>query len=475
VYGHGDYIKRLTAHPGINQPAIARHTVRTAQIDKWFEGFNRNKEYRHRIRPGCFISAWSPALVPDDHLWALYPEMAPQRVYIQGAPLKTYIAKLQKRGLTEAQIDEAIDRSPEDWRPMAPFSIKIKGILKNSFDRVTGLPIPPWVQPQTYAYVLWNFHTFPERKFVNGDECGRMIVPHIVAAETHHVGKATNQLDEAEILELAETGEFVNEYAPQSRMVPASRARDLLAPLLRKPAKRALAEDWKEAALQNDEMQVPDDHLSADELEAWHMMMQETQLSRRELPIEQWFRNTTNYIITDFGRLSLAEAASEIGVSKTYLIDIISGRWKNSAKVPLTKIVADNLARRPIIERDCLPSHEIDDPNIDALADRSLGSPSLECSDEMRAGFGQVQQLTDGGPKSFEYKTQCEIMLFNHWERKTIPTQVGETFGDILAIEIITSEEASLIPEDFRDLINNIPEIIAPEDGDDILTADDIG
>lgn len=471
VYGHGDYIKRLTAHPGLKQPAIARHTVRTAQIDKWFEGFNRNKEYRHRIRPGGFISAWSPAAGPTDLLWALHPDMAPERIYKEGSRLKTYENKLRNIGLSQEQIDDAIDREPEEWRPIAPFSNNIKEILNNSFDRITGLPVPPWVQPQTYAHVLWNFDTFPERKFVNGNECGLMIVPHIVAAETHHVGKATNRLDEAEILELAETGEFVNEYTPESRMVPARRARELLAPLLHKPARKALAEDQKEAALQNDEIPVPDNRLSADELEALHMMMRETQLSRRQLPIEQWFRNSTNYIITDFGRLSLTEAASEIGVSKTYLIDIISGRWKNSAKVPLTRIVADNLARRPVFERDCLPSHEIEDPDIDALAGRALGSPSLECSDEMLAGLDQVEQLTDGTPKSFEYKALCEIMLFNHWERRTIPTQVG----GILHKEIISSEAASLLLDDFDSMFDYLSEIVAPENNDDILSPDDIG
>jgi hypothetical protein len=76
-----------------------------------------------------------------------------------------------------------------------------------------------------------------------------MIIPHIVAAPaTHYVGKATNQLDEATLLELAEPGEFVNVYASaDGKHVPAHRAKELLSRWLAKPAKK----NWRKTRRRN--------------------------------------------------------------------------------------------------------------------------------------------------------------------------------------------------------------------------------
>jgi hypothetical protein len=57
----------------------------------------------------------------------------------------------------------------------------------------------------------------PEPKFLNGDSSGEMVCRHIVADQTPtYIGKATNNLDEAEIPELADAAEFVEHYIPNS-------------------------------------------------------------------------------------------------------------------------------------------------------------------------------------------------------------------------------------------------------------------
>ena len=243
VYGGGEFLPRLLEHPGFNQPAFSKHSIRTAQIDKWFDAFNRNKEYRHQIRPGGFISLWTPA----NHHTNLVPgcrELEPERIDIDhDMRVITYEKKLKKLGFSGLQSLDAVELDPEYWRPIAPFANNAKDICRTSFDRVTGCPVPPWIQPQTYINLLWDFHTYPEIKFVNGYDSGEMIVPHIVVAETRHVGKATNHIDEMDIHDLAEAGEFVNEYSPSGRSVPAHRARELLGHALGKPAKKALAAD----------------------------------------------------------------------------------------------------------------------------------------------------------------------------------------------------------------------------------------
>ena len=467
MYGHADYIERLLAHPGFDNPAIAQHTVRTAEIDKWFESFNENKENRDRIRPGGFISAWSPAPGPKDALWELHRELRPERAYKAGSPLTTYEDKLRKRGSSQSQIDDAIDRDDEEWSPIGPFSQDSEWIVKNSFDRKTGLPVPPWVQPQTYRHILWNFHTFPERKFVNGSERGLMVVPHIVVATpANYVGKATNRLDEAEIPELSEAGEFVNEYVPQGRTVPAHRARALLTPLLAKPAKKAVAEDEREQRVQAGSVAgVTDNGLSKAELaillDAISQMLAETSLARRTTSIDEWNRSAVNFMITDGGRLTLKEVAARLGISNTYLSDIVSSRWKASEKVPLRQMIDSFLAwPAPEEERRVLPPPAPDDDEQE-LRDNSAGGEIAE-------------QLTDGSPQSYAVLEACKIMLFNSWERKALSeNRVTELVEGTIDEKVLEKIAGSLHNQDWAGMIDSI-EHVQPDDDDDIVSLDEI-
>jgi hypothetical protein len=147
--GHGDFLDRLTAHPGFQQPAMLSYTVRTAEIDRWFRDFNRNKEYHDCIRPGGFISAWSP---DDERAGWRHPGLMQPGPTIEDDVSLAYLAELKRRGRTDAEIEAIKERDPRDWHPIGPFSPT--NPTGEAFDRVTGVRIPPWILPNIYAQAL---------------------------------------------------------------------------------------------------------------------------------------------------------------------------------------------------------------------------------------------------------------------------------------------------------------------------------
>ena len=174
----------------------------------------------------------------------------------------------------------------------------------------------------------------------------------------------------------------------------------------------------------------------------------------KDWTVEQWCRDTLNFVLTDFGSKTLTNVAAELGVSESYLSDVVSERWKKSVKVPLASILAGNLARQPIAERGIIPAFEVED--ID---------PGAGVTD-------QISQLTDGSPQAFENRAQCETMLFNLWERKKLPTYVSAEhralMKGVLLVEPFVAGEF-----DFADAIASLP-VMDQELDDDELTKEDL-
>jgi hypothetical protein len=186
------------------------------------------------------------------------------------------------------------------------------------------------------------------------------------------------------------------------------------------------------------------------EIAAIQQLLTTKPLSLYDIPLDQWMRNTVNYILTDHGRLKLIDVAEQLGVSKSYLSDIVSRRWKTSMKVPLRQIIEDNLPLRP--------EHFGHEPLLTPYGDpHVMPAPDLESFDDAtpieddQAGLAQAELLTDGSPQSFEYSETCKSMLFNLWEHPTaaepMPEEAEEDDpqrpGRELSKEVITEQGSS--------------------------------
>jgi hypothetical protein len=150
------------------RPAVSRYGATTPALLKWFEAFNRGREYPDQVKPFNFLSAFNA--VPQFEL----PDAA-QR------------AK-PKRGRPRKQLDA---------KPIAAFNRNIREAAKGAFDRETGKPIST-DQLKTYAEALAQYHMRPEAKFLNGDYCdrGRTERRHVVARQLVHIGKEANRWEE---------------------------------------------------------------------------------------------------------------------------------------------------------------------------------------------------------------------------------------------------------------------------------------
>lgn len=242
-----------------------------------------------------------------------------------------------------------------------------------------------------------------------------MEVPHIIASQrVNYIGKATHRYDETSITELADAGEFVNNYVSvDGRHVPAERARELLTPLLAIPAKKAVAEAKREYSKYWGLCNIPEnDEISETQIEAIKFLLNMQPFSIYHMSYDQWIRSSVNYLVTDHGRLTLSEAAKELSVGRTYLLDILSGRRKVSNKISLQQIIGNNLPLRS--------DHFGVMPGKPYYLPASDPEETDEELFDFLAGFDQAQQLTDGSPRSYENSEACKSMLFSQWEHKTL-------------------------------------------------------
>lgn len=468
MLGYANFHDRLKALPCFDEPAMTRYAVRTPTIDKLLEPINRGKPYRQWIRPGGFLSTWlaEPAYIN------LFPNLALPQEFHSKQTEKQYRKAVKSHCLTEAEIEIICQREPEGWSMIGPFSPRQKWRFRDAINKADGLPIPPWIHPGTYAGLLCTFPERSERKFLTGYADGLMEVPTYVLKDRNYIGKATNRLDEAQIPSLSVVGDTVNEYVSiNNRHVPAHRARELLSPLLSGPASKAIAEAEREQAQRHNQIHTPiEGSISEDRLVAMQVIDQLSEFRRTAKPwtVEQFQRETVNYLLTDFGSKTIKAAAADLSTSKTYLIDVVSGRWKQSAVVPLAQIIADRLSMLPPSERAVLP------PVIPADDDGIAA-----CEDAI--GAAEAEQLTDGSAEAFENEEFCRIMIFSdnpvlllraHYvpDEQEHSTKGG---GEILSREVVNV--ASML-NDFGAAISGLSqvEVIRQEDDDDDINAEEI-
>ncbi len=136
--GHPDQVD-LSYHDALRQPAVSRYGATTPALLKWFDAFNRGREYPDQVKPFNFLNAFHarPQFeLPDAEQWAM-----------------------PKRGRPRKQLD---------LKPIATFNRNIRESAEGAFDRETGKPIPA-AALKTYAETLAQYHLRPEAKFLNGD------------------------------------------------------------------------------------------------------------------------------------------------------------------------------------------------------------------------------------------------------------------------------------------------------------------
>ena len=169
--GHPDQVD-LSYHDALKQPAVSRYGATKPALLRWFEAFNRGREYPNQVKPFNFLNAYHarPQFeLSDAEQWA-----APKR----GRP-----------------------RKQTDLKPIAAFNRNISEAAKGAFDRETGKPICA-TELKTYAEALAQYHLRPETKFLNGDYRDRGLTErrHVIATKLLHIGKEANKWEERHFL-----------------------------------------------------------------------------------------------------------------------------------------------------------------------------------------------------------------------------------------------------------------------------------
>ena len=132
-----------------NMPAVSRYGATTPALEKWFEGYNKDKPYSDRVRPFNFL-----------------------------------LAMQAKPGL-------------KSLKPVAPYNKNPAKALAQGFDRSTGQGIKKH-QLKTNLDGLAQYHLHPETKFLNGDflDKGRTQRRHVIVKSIQHIGKEANKWEE---------------------------------------------------------------------------------------------------------------------------------------------------------------------------------------------------------------------------------------------------------------------------------------
>ena len=138
---------------------------------RWFNSFNSGRDYPAQVHPFNFLTVF-PARRISASDW---PDL------IEPLELKN-----SKR------------RNYRDLpRPVAPFNSDPRRGAANSFDRLTGEPVPI-NRLKTYSEALSDYHLHPEAKFLNGDyvDRGPTMRRHIRVAGMRYIGKEANRWEE---------------------------------------------------------------------------------------------------------------------------------------------------------------------------------------------------------------------------------------------------------------------------------------
>ncbi len=200
---------RLDDLPGFKAPAVSRYAATTPRLLRWFDGHNRGRPYRERVRPFGFLLAFQP----DPHALSL-----------SAAP---------------GTATDPSGVAPNFPRPVAPYDPDPAAAARACFDRLTGRPVPAGAL-KTYRQALAQYHLHPEAKFHHADylDAGVTDRRHVVVEAVEHIGKEANRWEEQLYLGEDPEAQIVYGTTPEDR----ERLRGTLLRAGRRFGQRALAE-----------------------------------------------------------------------------------------------------------------------------------------------------------------------------------------------------------------------------------------
>ncbi len=153
-----------------NMPAVSRYGATTPQLLKWFDGDNKDKPYRDRVRPFNFLNS------------------------LQAKPQFKHL------------------------KPVAPYNKNPAKASTNCFDRAGGEKVRK-NQLKTYHDAMAQYHLHPETKFLNGDytDKGRTRRRHVIVKSVQHIGKEANKWEEQFVLGYDPDAQIEYGIAPEQK------------------------------------------------------------------------------------------------------------------------------------------------------------------------------------------------------------------------------------------------------------------
>lgn len=207
--GHSERVQ-LDDMPGFDYAAVSRYAATTPRLVRWFDGYNRGKPYRQRVRPFGFLLAF------------------------QADPLAS---------ATAAEPGARLDNPDQDGsdfpRPVAPYDPNPATAARACFDRITSRPVAAGAL-KTYRQAVAQYHLHPEAKFRHADytDAGVTERRHVIAEVVEHVGKEANRWEEQLYLGEEPEAQIVYGMTPEDR----ERLRDGVLRAGQRFGQRALAE-----------------------------------------------------------------------------------------------------------------------------------------------------------------------------------------------------------------------------------------
>jgi hypothetical protein len=166
--GHPDQ-PHIANLPNFDKPAASRYASTTPHLLKWFEVYNKGKDYPARVRPFNFLLAFQ----------------------LKGALTEEWDPADEPVGSKKRSQRSDLPR------PIAPFDRDPARAAKHCFDRLTGVPVPV-DRLKTYAEALAQYHLHPEAKFLNADylESGATQRRRVHITGVRYIGKEANRWEE---------------------------------------------------------------------------------------------------------------------------------------------------------------------------------------------------------------------------------------------------------------------------------------
>ncbi len=163
---------RIDDLPGFQGPAVSRYAATTPNLLRWFDGYNRGKPYRNRVKPFNFLLSYQPGF--------------------------------------------GISGSKAPPKPVSAYDKDLTRATAGCFDRQTGEAVTQ-ESLKTYKEALAQYHLHPETKFHNGEfvDSGPTSRRHVLATALEHIGKEANRWEEQFHLGLDAAAQI--EYGPSAQ------------------------------------------------------------------------------------------------------------------------------------------------------------------------------------------------------------------------------------------------------------------